>query len=257
MKLKSIRDITILGLAVLALSVPGILRANGNFSQIYFFGDSLSDPGNVFLLTGLTAKAPYEPIPSAPYAIGGHHFSNGKTWAEVFAQRLKLVEGGKAALENFVTNGNFAFGGARARSFGDSPSALQQVGLYLSVHGTADPNALYVLQFGGNDLRDAIGAFFLFDPTGALSNLILAQAVQSIKDNIELLYNFGARHFLIANAPNLARTPAIIISGRNKKAYSKTVKFASKTISVIANSCLFSTLPPFKYLKNNFFVIRV
>ena len=70
MKLKSIRDIAILGLAVLTFSVSGTSRADGNFSQIYFFGDSLSDPGNIFALTGLIAKAPYDLIPSAPYAIG-------------------------------------------------------------------------------------------------------------------------------------------------------------------------------------------
>jgi phospholipase/lecithinase/hemolysin len=40
-----------------------------DFHKIYFFGDSLSDPGNVYELTGETSKAPYDLIPSAPYAI--------------------------------------------------------------------------------------------------------------------------------------------------------------------------------------------
>lgn len=213
MKPKSIRDITLIGLAVLTLSLPGISRAESDFSQIYFFGDSLSDPGNVFALTGLIARAPYEIIPSAPYAIGGHQFSNGKTWAQRFAQKMKLVEGGKPALEAPGVNGNYAFGGARARNSGDSPPATDQVNLFqFHYAGNADPNALYVLQFGGNDLRDALDAF-PSDPTGAISAGILADAVLSISDNIISLHSIGARHFLIANVPNLARAPAVRGSG--------------------------------------------
>ena len=180
MKFNCIRDIAKLGLAILALTSPGVSKADNNFSQIYIFGDSLSDPGNVFALTGLIAKAPYDPIPSAPYAIGGHQFSNGKTWAQRFAQKMKLVEGGKPALEAPGVNGNYAFGGARARNSGDSPPAATQVGLFqFHYAGSADPEALYVVQFGGNDLRDALDAF-LTDPTGTTSDGILMDAVVSI-----------------------------------------------------------------------------
>jgi len=213
MKLKSICDITFLGLAILILSVPGISKADGGFSQIYIFGDSLADPGNIFALTGLTAKAPYELIPSAPYAIGGHHFSNGKTWAEKFAQNMKLSEGGKSALEAPGINGNYAFGGARARFIGDAPPAAAQVGLFqLHYTGSADPDALYVVQFGGNDLRDALDAYPA-DPSGATSVGILTDAVVSISDNIISLYSTGARHFLVANVPNIARAPAVREAG--------------------------------------------
>jgi len=210
MKSKSIRDITILGLVILVLGVPGISKADAEFSQIYIFGDSLADPGNIFLSTGLIAKAPYQLIPDAPYAIGGHHFSNGKTWAEKFAQNMKLSEGGKSALETPGINGNYAFGGARARLFGEAPPAAAQVSIFEAHYaGNADPNALYVVQFGGNDLRDALEAFS-GDPTGATSGDILTDAVVSISDNIVSLYSMGARQFLVANVPNLSRTPAVL-----------------------------------------------
>jgi len=213
MKLKSIRDIAKLGLAILVLSVPGISKAGGDFSQIYIFGDSLADPGNIFALTGLSAKAPYELIPSAPYAIGGHHFSNGKTWAEKFAQNMKLSEGGKPALEAPGINGNYAFGGARARLFGEAPPAAAQVSIFEAHYaGSADPNALYVVQFGGNDLRDALEAIPP-DLNLATSFGILNDAVISISDNIRSLHSMGARQFLVANVPNLARTPAVRADG--------------------------------------------
>jgi hypothetical protein len=48
------------------------------------FGDSLSDPGNFYVVTGQQSVAPYAPIPSAPYAIGGHHFTNAATgWRDI------------------------------------------------------------------------------------------------------------------------------------------------------------------------------
>ena len=215
MKLNSIRNIAILGLVVLSLGVPGISKADGDFSQIYIFGDSLSDPGNIFALTGLIAKAPYEPIPSAPYAIGGHQFSNGKTWAQRFAQNMKLSNGGKPALKAPGIKGNYAFGGARARYSGDSLPAAAQIGLFLShYYGSADPNALYVVQFGGNDLRDALDVMDEFGEAGfPAASGILEAAVEATAANIMQLYDSGARHFLVANVPNLARTPAVVGSG--------------------------------------------
>lgn len=213
MKLISIRDKVIFGLAILVLGMPGISRADGDFSKIYFFGDSLSDTGNVYLATGLIARPPYDIVPSAPYAIGGHQFSNGTTWAQVFARNKKLGDSGKAALQAPGTNGNFAFGGARARGSGSLiPSASDQVSIFTSIYGAADPNALYVIQFGGNDLRDALEAL-RDDPSGVTTFGILGDAVTSIGDNIISLHSIGAQQFLVANAPNLARTPAVILSG--------------------------------------------
>lgn len=63
------------------------------FTDLYVVGDSLSDPGNAFAVTGETAPPPFEPIPSAGYGVGGHHFSNGRTWVEVMAQEMGLNQG--------------------------------------------------------------------------------------------------------------------------------------------------------------------
>ena len=42
-----------------------------------FFGDSLTDPGNHYVAFGEVTVPPYQPVPIFPYALGGHHFSNG------------------------------------------------------------------------------------------------------------------------------------------------------------------------------------
>jgi phospholipase/lecithinase/hemolysin len=195
-----------------------------DFDRIFFFGDSLSDAGNIFAITGETAQPPYDLIPSRPYDIDGYQFSNGKTWTQWFARHLELKRSGQAALFAQGTNGNYAFGGARARDgAGAAPSGNAQLGMFLQdYHGSIDPQALYVIQFGGNDIRDAIEKFFqvvgsnpndpnIFNEASQQAGLIIQAAVTA---NIELIVKLhnngnGARQFLVVNAPNLALTPAI------------------------------------------------
>lgn len=174
---------------------------------LFIFGDSLSDPGNAFVLTGNIAKTPYEPVPAAPYDVGGHHFSNGETWAEVFAQRIGRSNGGKPALRSPGVFGNYAVGGARARATGDAPSATDQVSLFLQDHGRAPADALYVLQFGGNDVRDALQSGPVDGPP------LVLEAVATLNANIVRLHEAGAREFLVVNSPDLGKTPIAAMLG--------------------------------------------
>lgn len=198
--------------AFLLIGLPAVSYAKGDFDEVFIFGDSLSDAGNVYESTGETSKAPYAVIPTRPYAIGGHHFSNGKTWAERLAQNLNDTSGGKASLQNPGKNGNYAFGGARARSGNgnSSPDSGTQILMYLGDYGSASPDALYVIQFGGNDLRDALVAA---QTDVNIAFFIIQTAVQELVANIQMLYVAGARNFLVANAPNLAHAPAVKLSG--------------------------------------------
>jgi phospholipase/lecithinase/hemolysin len=198
--------------AFLLIGLSTVSYAQVDFDEVYIFGDSLSDAGNIYQLTGETSKAPYAVVPTRPYAIGGHHFSNGKTWAERLAQNLNDNSGGKASLQNPGKNGNYAFGGARARSGSghSSPDSGTQTLMYLGDYGSASANALYVFQFGGNDLRDALVAA-QSDVNAAF--VIIQTAAQELVGNIQALYAAGAKNFLVANAPNLAHAPAVKLSG--------------------------------------------
>ena len=73
----------------------GVALAQSDHDRVFIFGDSLSDSGNIYALTGETSKAPYLVVPSFPYAQGGHHFSNGRTWAERLAESLQTIKGVK------------------------------------------------------------------------------------------------------------------------------------------------------------------
>jgi len=79
-----------LGASLLVVMVLSSVAAGAetNFKRIVFFGDSLSDPGNAFVILGKVSVRPFEVIPDYPYARGGKHFSNGPTWAEQFAKSL-------------------------------------------------------------------------------------------------------------------------------------------------------------------------
>ena len=212
--------------ATLALAIP-VLSASGPapYSGIVVFGTSLSDSGNAFALRGGTSTPPdygLNPflIPSAPYARGGHHFTNGATWIEQFARSLGLAGSVRPAYgSQSPTATNYAVGGARAC---DTPNdegvnLADQVDAFLSdAGGEAPSDALYVIEMGANDVRDAIvAALTVLQAGGSLNQAVLAAspvllcAQQAIQAQILELYQAGARNFLVWTVPDPGLTPAI------------------------------------------------
>ena len=196
-------------LAVASISVPSAARAP--FARIVAFGTSLSDSGNAFALRGGTNTPPdylLDPllVPSAPYARGGHHFSNGATWIEQFARSIGLAGSVRPVFLSSDPNAtNYAVGAARAYEDNVNVNLPSQVDAFLQQFGgVAPPNALYTIEMGGNDIRDALVAF----PSGG-AGPILQNANISIAQSITALYAAGARDFLVWRAPNVGLTPAI------------------------------------------------
>lgn len=178
--------------------------------EVTVFGDSVSDPGNFFALTGDISHTPYDLIPIAPYAVGGLHFSNGKTWIEQLpAQNVNARSSGPAYQARGVFT-NYAVGDSRAR-----PGAFDLIDVDLNVQvqdyladfgGVARPTATHVILIGGNDIRDA-----LVDPPNAIQ--ILTEAVDAVAANILALYNAGATRFVVVNGPDLGLVPAVRLLG--------------------------------------------
>lgn len=176
----------VLGYSSRTISTPSLQ----DFEQIYVFGDSLSDTGNVFQVTGGAAP------PSPPYGQG--RFSNGPVWVEYLASKLGLSSNPR---------NNFAFGGATTEiaknsaledSTLDIPGLLGQIKDFTAVNPSPNPNALYVVWAGANDYLG--GAT---NPTVPLENLSKA---------VQLLAAVGAQHILVANLPDLGKLPATINS---------------------------------------------
>lgn len=221
MMTKTLCRIFAAGILLLAAVASGVATA-GQYGRLVVFGDSLSDPGNAFVLLRRVSVPPFELIPDAPYARGGLHFSNGATWIEQLANGLQLDASAGPALRVPGIFSNYAVGAARARP--GAPFDLgSQVGLFLGdFMGGASPDALYVVFVGGNDLRDALVALTA-DPSGITSFGILGAALDAIRDNLTVLASAGARGFLVANAPNIGLTPAVRNQGPAAQAAAQTL----------------------------------
>ncbi|MDD5579640.1 MAG: SGNH/GDSL hydrolase family protein [Methylobacter sp.] len=195
--------ISIFGLLLFAaLYVP----VAAGYSQIYVFGDSLSDSGNAILATGGHITQPPYPglIPDFPYASG--RLSNGPVWAETLATDLGLT------ISPSLAGGNdYAFGGARTGALtgivaSSIPTISQQVNNFItSASGSIPKDALYVVWGGGNDIRDAAE---VKNPVAVVNDSII-----NISTSITTLADAGAQNFLVPNLPDLGKTPAAQAAG--------------------------------------------
>ena len=74
--------------------------------------------------------------------------------------------------------------------------------------GVAPATTLYVIEMGGNDIRDALVAYVRGGGSAGAA-AILHDADASIASAIVRLYGAGARQFLVWRVPNIGLTPAI------------------------------------------------
>ena len=197
-------------LAAVTAANPGAQRPP--YDGIVVFGTSLSDPGNAFALLGVTNTPPDYLVdsllvPSAPYARGGQHFSNGATWIEQFARSRGLAGSVRPAFADLEINStNYAVGAARAREDGVNLNLGTQLGRFLQqTGGVADPESLYVVEMGVNDIRDALVVF----SGGGDGAPVLQAANAAIAGAVQTLYAAGARKFLIWRVPDAGATPAV------------------------------------------------
>lgn len=164
----------------------------GGYSNLIVFGDSLVDAGNISVLTG--GRTPNE---NFGYFDG--RFTNGFNYPDL----LSLALYGTPTVASLSGGSNFAFGGARVVNHGDTvPDINAQLALYTAriqpAGGVADPNALYILNFGGNDVfglnSGAIGSFTPSDYASAV--------VATYSNGVRYLDSIGARNILITGIPN-------------------------------------------------------
>ena len=161
--------------------------------KVYVYGDSLSDIGKSFALTGIP--------PSPPY-FGGR-FSNGLVAVEWLAIELGLT---------LDPENNFAFGGAttgRDNSFDDDtglnlPGLLDQIDLFEQRVGSggADPGGVYIVWAGPNNFLDNLAGVNTQDPA-----LLLEQGVANYLEAITRLADLGAENIVVPNMLNLGRLP--------------------------------------------------
>jgi phospholipase/lecithinase/hemolysin len=151
------------------------------FTSLVVFGDSLVDAGNVHLATSGTRAA------AAQGYVAGR-FTNGYSYAD----RIALGIEGRVTAPSRAGGSNYAWGGARALANEDGlPDAAAQVAAWRAVSpGRPDPKTLFLLTFGGNDLR-----------RGGVTDASHREVARSYADAVRSLLAAGARTILVTGAP--------------------------------------------------------
>src|SRR5450830_891519 len=197
----------------LAVSLP-LSALAGPFTNLYVFGDSLSDTGNLATAYSAQNGLPAPELPPLPPGSGfnGPYFhnaqlSNGPLWIEDMATVLGLTH----AATPFLQGGNnYAFAGAETGTSQTPPGVLAQAYSLWGGNGSGtprtatDPNALYVVVGGGNDMRAASSAI---GSSEASRQLAAAASVANLATTLHYLAGLGARNILISTLPNLGYTP--------------------------------------------------
>lgn len=236
-----------LAVIVIAFLTAGWAQAI-EFKSIVVFGGSVSDPGNFFALTGISNRPPYSHlddllVPTGPYTKGGNHFSNGATWIEQLGKSFGLNRNVQPAfLSSSPHATNYAVGGARSTDVDLTFDLPEQVGTFLAEHGNVAPSdALYVVDFGGNDVRDALGVWILTGQDDVAANAVIDAAIASIQSQVNWLSTLGASKFLFVNVADIGSLPsvqildALIVPGAAAKASQLTDDFNDGLDDIIAS----------------------
>ena len=174
-------------IATLAIATPAAAeRDTPLYTSLTVFGDSLVDAGNINILTGgLGANA------AQGYFMG--RFTNGYDYTDL----LSIALFGEPTTPSLRPGGrNFAYGGARASSTSGVPDLAEQLVLYAASGQAVDPNGLYVLNFGGNDIFNAPA-----NPT--LEDAFIRNSAKVYADGVQTLVDAGVRNILLTGFPVL------------------------------------------------------
>src|SRR5262245_28092229 len=190
-----IKKLTCATVAACALLSSNLSLAG--FTNLYVFGDSLSDIGNFAAVTPNPPALPFEiPGPTTAYTLG--RFTNALNYVDYLAGDLGL-----GVTPSVLGGTDYAWGGARTNThaLGAFASALGQVATFTAQPGPADPLALYVVFGGANNTRDAIQSVLSNPSNLPAAAAATVAAANDIRTALQSLYAEGARDFLVPNLP--------------------------------------------------------
>lgn len=176
-----------------------------DFSNIFVFGDSLSDIGN------FKAKKSNCLLPagtSAPVTNKTGGAFPGKIWVNFLFQHYGFVP--QRGSKNHPEGNVWSYAGDLTLG------VVIQIENYLA-ENSVDPNALYVIWAGSND------SFRLLpenQPPGhpVTPPEVVLQGIMNIYGGISDLYSKGARRFLVIGMPDASLTPGVIFQSREMPA---------------------------------------
>ncbi|MGV9010423.1 autotransporter domain-containing protein [Brevundimonas sp.] len=211
-------------LAVAAFGAATSAAQAQTYNRLVVFGDSLSDNGNLFAISGQ---------PPAPYFQG--RFSNGP----VFTELLGFNAGRFTAGAPVTGSVNYAFGGARTDLSASPPGMRAQLAAYTGAGGTFGRNDLVSVLGGANNIFQAFpGA--AANPATAQSTMqgVAVAAAGDINLIVSTIAQAGAGTILVSNLPRLGITPQFSATGTSGAALAD---FSGTTFNSALLSNLFTT----------------
>jgi cholinesterase len=176
----------------LAVATPAPSFATA-FSAIWIFGGPLEDVGNFASVKG-----------NLPPPFYNNRFSNGPLAVEVLAKELGFTVTPSLHRVGPPQGNSFASADALAAG-GETQDLHGQVDAYFTLSGnTADPNALYYMIIGGNEVIRAV-----YEPDD-LAMVTLENAVKSKERAIERLVAAGARTLFVDNFFDIGAAPLFL-----------------------------------------------
>ena len=189
-----LRHVPLFGVLVFILGFTGSAWGQ-NFSDVVVFGDSLSDSGNAGSLRPLPPGSSFTTNPDP-------------VWSEIVAETF-----GASGMNDLAGGSNYAFAGACMNpatpcTVPSTPVTEQITKSFFKSNGQADPNALYVIWGGANDVSDSAEN----DPPNAGRRTLAAARVNVAQ--IRRLQDAGARHVLAFNMPDVSKAPYAVNRGQ-------------------------------------------
>jgi phospholipase/lecithinase/hemolysin len=199
-----------------------------SFTGVFVFGDSLVDAGNALKLAQTYNYFPFTSLPNgAPTSAKGYYqgrFSDGYTFADLISNKYVGVPTKPVFPFGYDDpylgisfgfysdpsgkNLNFAYGGAQIRQGSEAvPDLDDQTDAFRdAVDGDADPNALHMFTFGGNDVHQMV------PKSGAWMDLATAQAsmvgdANEFSEELRQVIELGVQHILVTGVPDVGIQP--------------------------------------------------
>lgn len=238
--------------SVAASNIPG-------FTGFYVFGDSLVDPGNALKAAEFLGDLPFVSVPSgAPTADKGYfqgRFSDGYNFADLVSNKLLANVTATTFPYGFKdpvlglpipfaskpdgNNLSFAYGGAQVIG-GYVPDLDGQTDIYRNF--TPDPNALYLITLGGNDVRALVpddGDPVVGDAASAQLATIAAEVAQEVGQ----LYQRGVRNVLVTGIPDVGLIPEYAGSSDEAMRRSLATEYSERLDALVKTALGSLTLP--------------
>lgn len=183
-----------------------LFAALPTFANYYYFGDSLTDMGNYIANPVQACVNVDAPVTNPTGSLDGY---NNFVWVDDTGEGFGSATPG--ALSGSGYNGtpsgnNWAISGYETgySSIDKTPGMVGETQNFVKVHAV-DPNALYVLWAGSNDLIQRV---FPQPPTAPTPpGVVIAGGMSNIVASVSNLYAAGARKFLIIGVPDISQTP--------------------------------------------------